>query len=98
MKVPTITQSTSHKMFSEGKQVYVGMEASKTNHTRWESMTLQHFHTIPASCAILPPLTQICYVFILMCMSYVMGCCNVVAILSMADMVCLDCMQKLYSA
>ena len=24
-----------------------------------------------------------------------MGCCNVVAILSMADMVCLDCMQKL---
>ena len=23
-----------------------------------------------------------------------MGCCNVVAILSMADMVCLDCMQK----
>ena len=27
--------------------------------------------------------------------SYVVGCCNVVAILSMADMVCLDCMQKL---
>ena len=27
-----------------------------------------------------------------------MGCCNVVAILSMADMVCLDCMQKLCSA
>ena len=26
-----------------------------------------------------------------------MGCCNVVAVLSMADMVCLDCMQKLYS-
>jgi len=25
------------------------------------------------------------------------GCCNVVAILSMADMVCLDCMQKLLS-
>ena len=24
-----------------------------------------------------------------------MGCCNVVAILSMADMVCLACMQKL---
>ena len=24
-----------------------------------------------------------------------MGCCNVVAVLSMADMVCLDCMQKL---
>ena len=30
--------------------------------------------------------------------SYVVGCCNVVAILSMADMVCLDCMQKLCSA
>ena len=27
-----------------------------------------------------------------------MGCCNVVAVLSMADMVCLDCMQKPYSA
>ena len=24
-----------------------------------------------------------------------MGCCNVVAVLSMADMVCLDCMQEL---
>ena len=29
-------------------------------------------------------------------MSYVVGCCNVVAILSMADMVCLHCMQKLH--
>ena len=27
---------TSHKKFSEGKQVHVGMEASKTNQTRWE--------------------------------------------------------------
>jgi len=27
-------------------------------------MTPQHFHTIPTSCAILPPLTQICFVFI----------------------------------
>ena len=27
-----------------------------------------------------------------------MGRCNVVAILSIAAMVCLDCMQKLYSA
>ena len=27
-----------------------------------------------------------------------MGGCNVVAILSMADTVCLDCMQKLWSA
>ena len=26
-------------------------------------------------------------------MSYVVGCCRVVAILNMADMVCLDCMQ-----
>ena len=27
-------------------------------------MTPQHFHTIPTSCAILPPLTQICFVFV----------------------------------
>jgi len=27
---------TSHKMFFEGKQVHIGMEASKTNQTRWE--------------------------------------------------------------
>ena len=27
--------------------------------------------------------------------SYDVGCCNVVAILSMVDTVCLDCMQKL---
>jgi len=39
--------------FSEGKQAHVGMEASKTNQTRWESMTPQHFHTILTSCAIL---------------------------------------------
>ena len=31
-------------------------------------------------------------------MSYVVGCCNIVAGLSMADMVRLDCMQKLSSA
>ena len=55
---------TSHKKFSEGKQAHVGMEALKTNRTRWESMTPQHFHTIPISCAILLPLTQICYVFV----------------------------------
>ena len=54
----------SHKKFSEGKQAHVGMEALKTNQTRWESMTPQHFHTIPTSCAILPPLTQICFVFV----------------------------------
>jgi len=29
------------------------MEALKTNQTRWESMTPQHLHTIPTSCAIL---------------------------------------------
>ena len=45
----------------------VGMEASKTNQTRWESMTPQHFHTIPTSCAILQPLTQICFVFVSVC-------------------------------
>ena len=55
---------TSHKKFSEGKQTHVGMEALKTNQTRWESMTPQHFHTIPTSCGILPPLAQICYVFV----------------------------------
>ena len=44
---------TSHKKFSEGKQVHVGMKPSKTN---------QHFHTIPTSCAILAPLAQICFV------------------------------------
>ena len=27
---------TSHKKFSERKQVHVGMETSKTNQTRWE--------------------------------------------------------------
>ena len=27
-------------------------------------MRPQHFHTIPTSCAILPPLTQICFVFV----------------------------------
>jgi len=27
-------------------------------------MTPQHFHTIPTSCAILPPLRPICFVFV----------------------------------
>ena len=31
-----VLHSTSHKKFSEGKQVHLGMEASKTNQTRWE--------------------------------------------------------------
>ena len=34
--VRTTEQQTSHKKFSEGKQVHVGMEPSKTNQTRWE--------------------------------------------------------------
>ena len=55
---------TSHKKFSEGKQAHVVMEALKTNQTRWESMTPQHFHTIPTSCAIFLPLTQICDVLV----------------------------------
>ena len=42
---------TSHKKFSEGRQAHVGMEALKTNQTRWESMTPQHFtpslHLVP---------------------------------------------------
>ena len=42
------------KSFPSWKQAHVGMEASKTNQTRWEPMTPQHFHTIPTSCAILP--------------------------------------------
>ena len=33
---PPQADYTSHKKFSEGKQVHVGMEASKTNQTRWE--------------------------------------------------------------
>ena len=27
-------------------------------------MAPQHFHTIPTSCAILPPLAQICFLFV----------------------------------
>ena len=59
-----VNKYTSHKKFSEEKQAHVGMEASKTNQTRWESMTPQHLHTIPTSCAILLPLTQICYMLV----------------------------------
>ena len=40
----SVQNMTSRKKFSEGKQAHVGMDASKT---RWESMTPQHFHTIP---------------------------------------------------
>ena len=38
---------------------------------RWESMTPQHFHTIPTSCAILLPLTQTCYVSVVKDMQYI---------------------------
>ena len=44
----SISYTTSHKKFSEGKKAHVGMEALKTNQTRWESTTPQHFHTIPS--------------------------------------------------
>ena len=44
--------------FPSWKQAHVGMEASKTNQTRWE-WHHNTFHTIPTSCAVLPPLTQI---------------------------------------
>ena len=81
-------------------------------------MMPQHFHTIPTSCAILPPLTQICFVCLLVVcrgvwkrvvlgvhvdvhgewvMLLVAAMYNVLAVLSMADMVCLACMQKLWS-
>ena len=33
---PAYNYATSHKKFSERKQVHVGMEASKINQTRWE--------------------------------------------------------------
>jgi len=83
-------------------------------------MTPQHFHTIPTSCAILPPLTQICLVCLLVVcrglwkavwwgvlgvyvdmhgewvMLWVVAMYNVLAVLSMADMVC-RAMQKLWS-
>ena len=35
-KIGKKATETSHKTFSEGKQVHVGMETSKTNQTRWE--------------------------------------------------------------
>ena len=38
---------TSHKKFSEEKQAHVGMEALKTNQTRRESTTPQHFSHHP---------------------------------------------------
>ena len=41
---------TSHKKFSEGKQVHVGMEASKTNQTRWE----WHHNTFTPSLHLVP--------------------------------------------
>ena len=41
---------TSHKKFSEGKQLHVGMEASKTNQTRWE----WHHNTFTPSLHLVP--------------------------------------------
>jgi len=32
------------KKFSEGKQVHEGMEASKTNQTRWEKLSVDCHH------------------------------------------------------
>ena len=49
------------KKFFEWKQAHVEMEHLKTNQIRWE---WQNFHTIPTSCVILLPLTQICFVFV----------------------------------
>ena len=84
-------------------------------------MTPQHFHTFPTSCAILPPLTQILFAFVVVCrgglwkavwwvvlgvhvdvhgewvMLWMATMYNVLAILSMAGMVCLACKQKLWS-
>ena len=84
-------------------------------------MTPQHFHTIPTSCAIWPPLTPICFAcFLVVCrglwkavwwvvlrvhvdvdgewvMLWVAAMYNVLAVLSMIDVVCLACMQKLLS-
>ena len=41
---------TSHRKFSEGKQVHVGMKASKTNQTRWG----WHHNTFTASLHLVP--------------------------------------------
>ena len=41
--------------------MHVGM---KQKQTKLEVMTPQHFHTIPTSCGILPPLTQICFMLV----------------------------------
>ena len=64
---PHTSLCKSHKKFSEGKQAHVGMEALKTNRTRWESMTPQHFHTIPTSCAILPAQFQYAMCLLVVC-------------------------------
>ena len=39
-------------------------DGSLKNQPNWMGMTPQHFHTILTSCAILPPLTQIWFVFV----------------------------------
>ena len=40
------------------------MEPSKPTKLDCMGMTPKHFYTIPTSSAILPPLTQICFVFV----------------------------------
>jgi len=100
------------KKFSFRKTSHVGMEPSKTSQIHKMGMTPQHFYTIPTSCAILPiictpqnslhalSLYSLCSHVDVHAwrVSYVVGGCNVVATLNMADMVCLACMQKLWSA
>ena len=51
----------SPKCFVSRKQAH---DETKTNQTRWEPMTPQHFHTIPTSMPFLVPLTQICFMFV----------------------------------
>ena len=46
---------TSHKKFSKGKQVHVGMERSKTSRTRWE----RHHNTFTPSLHLVP-FCQLC--------------------------------------
>jgi len=56
---------TSHKkVFLHEKSAC--RDGSLKNQPNYMGMTPQHFHTIPTSCTILPPLTQIilCYLFV----------------------------------
>ena len=55
---------TSHKKFSFIK-TSACRDGSLKNLPNKMGMTPQHFHTIPTSCAILPPLTQIWSVLVM---------------------------------